>query len=137
MSQAALPCIVCDKPMTRVMDGGYEWQPNDGVGCSTPGNYGSTVFDSTLGDHRLHFVICDACLKAKASSILWLRHARPVMAIDPDSDFKSPVVVGFEPLDREAVPWNPSLDYEDGDSDELHVEWADIGTKMGRIDWRI
>lgn len=136
MSQAALPCIVCDQPMTRVQQDGYEWQANDGLIGEARGNYGSTVFDPITGTVTLFFVICDECMVEKASQgrVLVLTRARDVVAVDPDSDFKHPVVVGFEPLQRQAVPWDPKVDYEEP---PLEVEWEDIGTKMGAIEWRV
>lgn len=59
----ALPCIICHKPLEKVYRGDQDVgnHPDDGVACTTHGNYGSTVFDSLNGSY-LEFNICDPCL---------------------------------------------------------------------------
>lgn len=57
---SSYPCIKCGRELTRASDE-YEAQPNDGVMCSTTGNYGSTVFDPMDGQ-AIAFNICDDCL---------------------------------------------------------------------------
>lgn len=130
----ALPCISCDRPMKQVIDDGHPWQADDGLMLATTGNYGSTVHDSITGSVSLFLVLCDDCAKAKAAThILALTTHRDVMAVDPRSDFKSPIVVGRARLQREAVPWNPALDYEE---EALEVEPEEVGTNLPSIEWR-
>lgn len=58
----SFPCIICGKALSRVHT--YEAQPEDGVMCTTYGNYGSTVFDPMANGVHLSFNICDDCLVA-------------------------------------------------------------------------
>jgi hypothetical protein len=118
--------------MIRVTDDGYPWQPNDGLMVTTKGNYGSTVHDSITGGVSLFLVLCDDCAKAKAKThIMALTTHRDVVAASPG--FKHPSIAGREPLQREAVEWNPEVDYEEA---ALEVEPEEVGTKMGSIEWR-
>ena len=58
---AGFRCVVC-KRVVETTDCGT---PDHAVVCHTIGNWGSTVFDE-VGGHRLHFVLCDTCLRALA-----------------------------------------------------------------------
>ncbi len=59
-SPNALPCIICRKPLEKVSRDATN-HPDDGVVCTTHGNYGSTVFDPGDGSY-LEFNMCDQCL---------------------------------------------------------------------------
>jgi hypothetical protein len=77
---APLPCLICGKELEPAFKDGR--QPYGAVMCSTPGNYGSTVFDSINGT-QLEFNICDECLKERADRILLIRYKQP----DPEASF--------------------------------------------------
>jgi DNA-directed RNA polymerase subunit N (RpoN/RPB10) len=59
-----LPCFTCGKTLHPVWpESDYRNQVNDGVTFTSPGNYGSTVFDA-MDRSRLVINVCDACLTA-------------------------------------------------------------------------
>lgn len=99
MPEKALPCIVCGIGLDNVNPKSVENQPYDGVYCTTKGNYGSTVFDSTDGEH-LEFNVCDECLveAGEQGRVLSTKHERPV--VGPNRVF-----LGWERVDRPYVPW--------------------------------
>ena len=135
--KAALPCIVCGTAMDQAMPmEGITNQPSNGVSCWTHGNYGSTVFDSICGDSRLLFSVCDECLVKAAGQerVLWQRDARPVYAYMDDHEFRTRV--GWERLDRPAIPWQPHTGWENDETEQIEVEPEDVGTKMGTVEWR-
>jgi hypothetical protein len=75
-----LPCLVCGKPSRPAMPGGGEASPpSDALLFLTYGNYGSTVFDSVLGEEYLLAVICDECVTAagKQGHLLHCRKLLP------------------------------------------------------------
>ena len=124
--QSDWPCIICGAPLTRVfMD---EGQPNDGVVCTTHGNYGSRVFDDLTGEY-LAFNICDSCLEDKAAEGLvqitrasipvWIEHLG---------------VCGAYPVDRPYVPWHKGMEPWD---ERLNVSYEEIieGTWPKSIRW--
>jgi hypothetical protein len=98
----SFPCIVCGRKLDRVMDD-YEGQPDDGVMCTTEGNYGSTVFDP-MDYTVLAFNICDPCLveagnKGRVFTYRsWARVVIPHMG-----------VVGRTQCDRPYIPWHKDL----------------------------
>jgi hypothetical protein len=58
----SFPCIICGKELSGYGDPEeVVAQPDNGVMCTTYGNYGSTVFDPMDGSF-LAFNICDDCL---------------------------------------------------------------------------
>jgi hypothetical protein len=59
-----LPCFACGKDLLCIWGDG-SFQPDDAVTFSSPGNYGSTVFDE-MDDSRLMINICDECLRTHA-----------------------------------------------------------------------
>lgn len=150
----ALPCIVCRTPLDQAMNGhqlSESNQPSDGVCASTIGNYGSTVYDSMGGTSRLVFSVCDDCLKKAGEDgiVMYWRQAREVVVEDPfemeplESAPETPRTiiahahVGWEPLDRPLIIWDPTKNWEHEDGeDKLIVEQADVGTKMGKVEWR-
>ncbi|MBM3257458.1 MAG: hypothetical protein FJY98_04020 [Candidatus Liptonbacteria bacterium] len=65
-----LPCIICHKKLEHaVPEVGEGNQPDCGVACTTPGHYGSRVFDPDDG-HFLEFNVCDDCLRKAAAEHL-------------------------------------------------------------------
>lgn len=79
MSVEALPCIVCGEPLKNVWEDTQN-QPDDGVACTTSGNYGSTVWDPVLTGEFLEFNICDPCLvrAGQQGRVYVARTRRPV-----------------------------------------------------------
>jgi len=59
-------CIICEEPMKPVWEDMETPQPNDGIMCSSSGNYGSAVLDAVFGEPEIVFIICDLCLISKA-----------------------------------------------------------------------
>lgn len=75
--QLPLPCLVCGRhlePVFALRGRDDQRQPNDAVMCSTPGNYGSTVFDEEINGYRLEFNVCDACLVERADRFRRVRY---------------------------------------------------------------
>ncbi len=77
--EASLPCIACGaalRPVTVPMEVN---QPYGGVAFTSPGHYGSRVWDDILGSSVLEINICDECLLAagKRSAVL---HVTPSMS---------------------------------------------------------
>lgn len=60
--EAALPCIVCGGVLDNILENGGN-QPIGGLAFSSPGHYGTTVFDPMDGS-VLELNVCDKCLKA-------------------------------------------------------------------------
>lgn len=56
----AVPCLICGGELRNVLDTGFN-QPSGGLEFSTPGHYGTTVFDPMDGT-RLVVNVCDNCL---------------------------------------------------------------------------
>lgn len=139
----ALPCIACRKPLTQAFAEGLSDhnQPSNGVCATTIGNYGSTVFDSIMGTSRLVFSVCDDCLKQAGADgiVMYWRQAREVVTEEHIEGFTTPAHahVGWEPLDRPLIPWDPAKNWEnDDDDDVLVVDPEEVGTKMGKVEWR-
>lgn len=101
--QSDWPCIICGANLERVFTD--EGQPNDGVVCTTHGNYGSTVFDDLTGEY-LAFNICDSCLTDKAAEgrVMITRSSIPVQL-----DIQ-PGICGAYPVDRPYVPWHVGME---------------------------
>lgn len=55
----ALPCIVCKTALSNIDETGN--QPSGGLAFTTPGHYGTTLFDPMDGN-LLEINICDPCL---------------------------------------------------------------------------
>src|SRR3954468_7122878 len=92
----ALPCLACRKPLQQAMGDlapSDTNQPSHGLGCSTPGNYGSAVFDSIMGTSRLLFSICDDCMRKAGEDgiVRWWRQSREVVVEEEYPGFKVPV----------------------------------------------
>lgn len=68
-----IPCLICEKQieilffpgstLSDIAKGAFD----RAVECSSPGNFGSQVFDL---DGMLHFVICDRCIIANSHKML-------------------------------------------------------------------
>ena len=56
-----LPCFKCGRSLFAVGDEKIN-QPYDAVAFSSPGNYGSTVWDEMDNAIKLEIAICDNCL---------------------------------------------------------------------------
>ena len=68
----ALPCIVCDKPLTNAMHT-VKNQPLQGVQFMTYGHYGTGLFDPMSNTETLVLNVCDECLEKKADKVIY-RH---------------------------------------------------------------
>lgn len=109
MSDYGLPCIRCDLPLKNVGLGDGVNQPQEGTAFMSRGHYGSTVHDPPVGDYTLEINVCDDCLKAHAQThVLATTDRRPILA-------PSGVLIGYERIHREPVPWNPAVDYTETD----------------------
>lgn len=73
-----LRCICCDKQLHAQgrNDDEPSYQPDNGVMCTTHGNYGSTVFDSVYHKESLLFFVCDGCLVKKATNMFVFQEDR-------------------------------------------------------------
>ncbi len=131
MKSKSLPCIVCRKKTYRVMEGGHETQPSDAMSFSSPGAYGTTVFDP-MDNSELVVVICDECLvKAGKDGIVHLSQPRiAIMSDFPDQEHYTPVEVGYYSPERADVVWNPDTEY--ARQEPLKVEPEEVGTVLTR-----
>jgi hypothetical protein len=115
MAEYALPCLKCGRELRNVFPGDVENQPNDGVVLTTSGNYGSTVFDSLVGD-VLEVNICDPCLveAGEKGRVLTYRRARPVA-------FENVGIVGrYDIPEPVYLTWNRDL--PGSDEGTIHLE---------------
>jgi len=117
----SFPCIICGRKLQRVVEFA-EAQPADGIMCETPGNYGSTVYDSMDGEY-LAFSICDPCMitAGEQGRVMTYRKRRPILV---SAGPLNRMVVGYERLrDRPYIPWHAGLTADDEplfmDLDEL------------------
>lgn len=108
--QDSFPCIICGTKLQACFD--YVAQPDDGVMCSTSGNYGSTVYDPFDG-RFLAFNICDECLviAGQQGRLMESRRSRPVWALTPmridGVQKKLKTIVGSQELaERDYAPWS-------------------------------
>lgn len=90
MSKFALPCIICNKPLTNV-DEDVDNQPSGGVEFQSLGHYGSTIHDSTPWEDQepMYLVvnICDTCvLRALDAGTIQSRSKNIVLSRHPISD---------------------------------------------------
>jgi hypothetical protein len=73
----ALPCIVCGRDLLSCSRPN---QPLDGLSFSTPGHYGTTVFDPMDGS-ALEINVCDPCLSEAGEKRRVLRY--PAQQLTP------------------------------------------------------
>ena len=70
MTELALPCIVCDKPLKNVF--GFKStqsnQPYGGTSFHTSGHYGSTIYDEMGSGKHIEINVCDTCLLRAADA---------------------------------------------------------------------
>lgn len=94
----SLPCIVCGKQLVNVLGEGN--QPEDGLACTTPGHYGSTVFDPIDGNY-LEFNVCDLCMVRAGDQgrVLTARQQRPVIV-------EGCGIVGWENVEPNLKRWD-------------------------------
>ena len=124
----SFPCIICGCTLTRASSD-YEAQPNNGVMCTTEGNYGSTVFDPMDGS-ELAFNICDDCLvKAGEQGRVMATRSR----VHVVTDYLG--IVGYERVDRPYVPWHKDLP-DDGDSKGRHYDIDELEKYADRLNLR-
>lgn len=137
------PCLVCGRELWLFQ--GQEFQCNDGVACSTVGNYGSRVFDGALTGDIIRFCICDDCMRAlgKEERLFTTREKRHVL-LDPDSPWfedeeghkkqREVGLLGWEWLDRPYIPWNANLT---GwlEEDCCYVKPEEVGKPRKNIEW--
>lgn len=102
MPELALPCIACGTALRNVDPHEIENQPEEGVAFSSPGHYGSTVFDPMDGTF-LEINVCDPCLvkAGEQGRVLSGRRRRPVTV--------ERLRVGWEDVDKPLVPWTEGL----------------------------
>lgn len=70
-------CIVCEKIMRHyssnedetIREGECTGILNDGVICTSHGNYGSSIYDPMMSCQKLEFYLCDNCLIKKQKFI--------------------------------------------------------------------
>lgn len=101
MTEYALPCVVCGTTLRNVSEG-VENQPDGGVAFSSPGHYGSSVFDPMDGCF-IELNLCDPCLveAGEKGRVLLGRRQRPV-------SFEG-FEVGYEELNTPLVQWHRGL----------------------------
>jgi hypothetical protein len=116
MSINALPCIICGKTLRNAFEDA-ENQPEHGVAVTTPGNYGSTVFDPMDGNF-LEFTVCDECLvrAGEQGRVYTARTERPVI-------LEGGWFVGTERTPYRPVPWTKDTPLL---SDVLHIGIEDL-----------
>jgi hypothetical protein len=74
-----LTCVCCGVVLTPVFEENDCFQPNEGIICSSEGNYGSTRFDPITEEERgdtLLFFLCDDCLVERRDSIFLVKVKR-------------------------------------------------------------
>jgi hypothetical protein len=122
MRSETFPCLICGGRLLRDMEE-YEAQPQDGVMCSTSGNYGSTVFDPMNGESIL-FNICDKCLvrAGEQGRLMITQNSIPVRTDSPTSRGHSMLTrVGCKYVERAIVPWHRGL-RESDESETLEID---------------
>jgi hypothetical protein len=122
VSIEALPCIICGTRLKNVWEDA-ENQPNDGVACTTRGNYGSTVYDPVLTAEFLEFNICDPCLVKAAGQdrIYAARTARPVHMTGAG-------LIGYIKAPYAPVYWRVGmLGYDDTITVDTYQEFIELG----------
>lgn len=87
-------CFSCGKELELVFATSREesHQCNDAVMFSSPGTYGSTVYDPVGGRSELVINICDECLVKKQDRVLIATTERPLPIVsyapwDPDQEY--------------------------------------------------
>lgn len=127
MSENALPCIVCEKPLKNVFSEESENHPSEGTTFTSEGHYGSTAWDPMDGQY-IEINICDECLVKKADAVYQGRNRKPVMWRG--------MIVGWTKAIRRLVPWNPDAggDFED---DVLEVDQDDLENpeQVPEVEW--
>jgi hypothetical protein len=123
MSIEALPCIICGTSLKNVWQDA-ENQPNDGVACTTRGNYGSTVFDPVLSGEFLEFNLCDPCLvkAGEQGRIYMARTAQPIAMGEWG-------IVGWYEAPYVPVTWHQGMP---GYEDTIHVDDIEEFRSLGK-----
>lgn len=124
----SFPCIKCGATLTRVTSD-YEGQPNDGIMCTSYGNYGSTVFDPMDGSY-LAFNICDPCVKRAA------KQGRLMVTRDKVHVKLNRSIIGSMRVERPYIAWNPDL-APDGDSEGLEFDLEELERYQDKIQFNI
>jgi hypothetical protein len=125
----SFPCLKCGRVLTRVTSD-YEGQPNDGIMCSSHGNYGSTVFDPMDGSY-LAFNICDPCVKRAA------RQGRLMVTRDRIHVKTHKLgIIGSMKVERPYIAWTPDL-ADDGDAKGLEFDIEELERYAGKIQFNI
>lgn len=130
----ALPCIVCDRSLSRVDDHCDEAQPYEGTNFTSHGHYGSTAFDPIDGSF-LAINICDFCLQsaAWAGQVVCGRSGRPVMCemeVHPGQWMVSDI--GYESVfNYGLVQWKPGMSSYDKD-DVCRIYLSDIEAGLSK-----
>jgi hypothetical protein len=106
-----LPCIVCDRALGQVISGvavGFN-HPNGGIAFSSPGHYGTTVFDPMNGD-TLEINVCDNCLMAAGRRGRVIHHRPSQQRSGASAAFWTP------PSDTDGSPEGPDPQGLDGEA---------------------
>lgn len=115
MAEWALPCLSCGAELRNV-EIGVDNQPMDGIYATTPGNYGSRVWDSINGEF-LEFNICDDCLVLAGNrGRVWVARTQKPVTYEG-------VLVGWATADYRPVPWRPGMEQL---SDALAIDEDDF-----------
>ena len=118
MAEQGLDCIICDKRLYNIYKD-IDNQPDNGTTFTSRGNYGSTVWDTVMGEMFLMINICDDCLKEKAEKVFMGQDYRIVTSC---GDRKWPgAAIGRMRIERELVTFNPDVTYSD-EEDVITVE---------------
>lgn len=121
MSTEALPCIVCGRALKNVWQDADN-QPSDAVAFTSPGHYGSTVFDPMDGSF-LEFNICDFCLvrAGEQGRVYAARTKRPVSMYGVG-------IIGWIEAPYAPVAWHEGLPgYDDLIEVESVAEFYSLG----------
>lgn len=114
MSQEALPCIACGKPLANAFDDVTN-QPENGVAFQSEGHYGSAVWDP-MDRKYIEVNVCDECLTTHRERVLQGREDRLVTCRG--------AYVGTTRTRRPLMPWDP--DNEDDGVKPLDIDPKDI-----------
>lgn len=134
MTEQALPCIVCGKPLQNTFIEMTN-QPSEGTAFESHGHYGSTAWDPMDGQY-IEVNICDPCLvgAAKQGKVLQGRETKPVIVEMKVGEAYMPTVAGSTKTKRELVPWDGIRGTDE--KDVLHMQEEDIGSDLyPEIDW--
>lgn len=123
-----LPCLKCGRALPAVMEDVTN-QPHGGTVFTSPGQYGSTLFDPMNGEF-LEVNICDECLEdaGEKQRVLSARNQKPVT--------HNGSRIGWARAKVTYMFWHKTLPgYEDDIEIDSWGEWETLRDEAGLTSW--